>query len=348
MEGKWRSRLRLGAAVLLGAAAVGAIWLVLGGGGSAATASFQVSPGISPVVFLYLDNGHIASYLAQLQGGAATTEQLSRQATASKNASVGANGVGVGGSTSQESTAALSLTVTNQSRFTSLLGLLQEDGFLHPIDMAAADGVIKRELKTVPDGTFVKLTNCTLTLPTYVQDEQLWRAANGRVNPYTLYEGNGIDQLEGTVRDDARRDKARAEGLKPPGETGAALHSVPFQKGQPLSRARPEMDRLVRRVGTDPRVPLSSCSLGGYDPNGADLLMPIRLGAFSGNQTALAGPVTVVAKVMLPVRGQGNFYVDLASLQQWAGAGFWTTGELKDDATVLPPGYVLQPIAIYK
>jgi hypothetical protein len=348
VSAKWRSRLRLGGAILLGAAAVGAIWFVSAGGGSTATASFQVSPGISPVVFLYLDNGHIASYLAQLQGGAATTEQLSRQAGASRNATVGANGVGVGGSSSQESTAALSLTVTNQSRFTSLLDLLQADGFLHPIDMAASDPVIKRELADVPAGTFVKLTNCSLELPTYVQDEQLWRAAKGRLNAFKLFEGNGPNELKKAVYNTALDDRARSEGKNPPPETSSGEHIVPFQKGQPMSRARPEMNRLVRRVGTNPLVPLSSCSPEGYDPNGPDLLMPIRLGAFSGNQAVLAGPVTLVAKVMLPVRRSSNFYVDLASLQQWARAGFWTTGELKDDATVIPPGYVLQPIAIYK
>lgn len=180
-------RLRLAGAVLFGAAAVGVLWLVLGGGGSSATASFQVSPGTPPVVFLYLDNGHIASYLSQLQGGSATIEQLSRQATASKNASVGVNGVSAGGSSSQESTAALTLTVTNQSRFTSLLDLLQTDGFLHTVDMGARDRLIKREFAAVPNGAFVKLTNCTLTLPTYVQDEELWRAARGHLSAYQLY-----------------------------------------------------------------------------------------------------------------------------------------------------------------
>ncbi len=105
-----------------------------------------------------------------------------------------------------------------------------------------------------------------------------------------------------------------------------------------------------------PRVPLSSCSPSGYDPRKPDLLMPIRLGTFTANQTALSGPVTVVAKVMLRVRRVGKPYVDLASLQQWAGASIWTGNlpngigktELMDDATVLAPGYVLQPIAIYK
>lgn len=345
--GNRRVRLRLAGAVLFGAAAVGVLWLVLGGGGSSATASFQVSPGTPPVVFLYLDNGHIASYLSQLQGGSATIEQLSRQATASKNASVGVNGVSAGGSSSQESTAALTLTVTNQSRFTSLLDLLQTDGFLHTVDMGARDRLIKREFAAVPNGAFVKLTNCTLTLPTYVQDEELWRAARGHLSAYQLYQGNGTDLREVPVANEAVNYKYHKEGKRPPPSFGPALQFQPFPKGQPLSVARPEMDRLVRRVGANPRVALSSCNPDGYDPIGLDLLMPIRLGAFTANQTALASPVTLVAKVMLTLR-RHNDYVDLATLNQWAGADFWTNGELDSDATVLAPGWVLQPIAIYK
>lgn len=346
--------MRLVGAVLLGATAVGVLWLVLSGGGSSATASFQVSPGISPVVFPYLDNGQIASYLAQLQGGAATTEQLSRQATVSKNASVGANGVGVGGSASQESTAELSLTVTNQSRFTSLLDLLQADGFLHTIDTGASDHVVSREFAAVPAGTFVKLTYCTLTLPTYVQDEERWRAARGHVQVATVYGGEGDLSTENSAFYAALADRTRAEGKR---WRNLGLPLVP-EGAHPrnVRLARVEMNRLVRRVGTNPRVPLSSCSPSGYDPRKPDLLMPIRLGTFTANQTALSGPVTVVAKVMLRVRRVGKPYVDLASLQQWAGASIWTGNlpngigktELMDDATVLAPGYVLQPIAIYK
>jgi hypothetical protein len=330
---------------LIGAAAVGVCWLVLGGGGAGSVASFQVSPGIPPVVFLYLDNVQIASYLAQLQGGAATSEVLSRQASQTKSASVAANGVGVGGSATQQSTAQLSLTVNNQSRFTDLLGLLQGDGFLHTIDMAAPVAEIRRDFAAVPDGAFVKLSNCSLTLPEYVQEEQLWRAAKGTLSVSELVVGNGPTNLRQSVYDRAVTDRAAAEGKKPPPVVGSSEAIARFKKRQ-LARARQEMNHLVRRVGTNPRVPLSSC-LGGYDPRAPDLLMPIKLGEFTANQTALAGRVTLVAKVMLAVRGR-NAYIDLATLQQWSGANFWTHGDLQDDATVLAPGYVLQPIAIYK
>jgi hypothetical protein len=345
--GVWRNRLGFVGAALLGAAVVGVCWVLFSGGDTGSVASFQVSAGNPPVVFLYLDNVHIASYLAQLQGGAATTEVLSREATATRNASVASNGVGVGGSTSQQSTAQLSLTVNDQSRFTDLVDLLQTDGFLHTIDMAAHAAVIRRDFAAVPDGAFVKLSNCSLTLPSYVQDEQLWRAAKGRLSVTDLATGNGRANFLQTAYNQALTDQAQAKGKKGLGVVGAAESHVAFKKGEGPAQARHEMNHLVRRAGANPTVPLSSCSPFGADVYAPDLLMPIRLGEFTANPAALAGRVTLVAKVMLAVHGTDD-YIDLAALQQWAGASFWTHGQLQDDAVVLGPGYVLQPIAIYK
>lgn len=309
------------------------------------------------MVFLYLDNGHIASYLAQLQGGAATSETLSQQATQEKNASVSANGVGAGASSSQQSAAQLSLTVNSQSRFTSLLGLLQARGYLHTIDMAARDNVVKRELAAVPVGDFVKLSNCSLTLPNYVQAEQAWRAAKGRLSIASLAFGLGPEQTEIFASQRAMRFRARAEHKKPP-------LFPPLESGLPpagvLVQAKRQIDHLVSRVGTDPRVPLSSCKRTdgneGYDPRAADLLMPIGLREFTANPVALQGRVTLIGKVMLELRQPEQSFVDLASLRRWSGAEFWTgthelglvEGGLNNDATVLSPGYVIQPIAVYK
>lgn len=343
---------------MLGAAVVGVLWLVLGNGGGS-TASFQVSPGIPPVVFLYLDDVHIASYLAQLQGGEATTEMLSRQATESRNASVASHGIGVGASTGELSTAQLSLTITDQSRFTDLLGLLKADGYLRTIDMGAPDAEVRQEFAPVTPGTFVRLSDCTLALPRYVQAEQLWRAARGRINIEDVLAGGGahFDLVQSTAYQ-AFEDRQRAQGL-PPGHVpiaqGQAIASIAPER---LARARSELDGLVKRVGANPRVPLDSCSPGGYDPNVPDLLMPIRLGELSSGEGALAGQVTLIGKVMLAVHGRIQMeapgshgdYVDLASIQQWSGASLWTSGQdgLADNATVLGPGYVIQPIAIYK
>jgi hypothetical protein len=346
----------LAAAALLGGAVVGLAWLFLGGGGGASTTSFQVSPGIPPVMFLYLDNGQIASYLAQLQGGAATTETLSQQATQERNASISANGVGAGASATRQSAAELSLTVNNQSRFADLLGLLGARGYLHTIDMAARDRVVKREFATVPVGDFVKLSQCTVTLPLYVQYEQLWRATEGRIGVRRLAEQNGPKSLEKVTIQGAIGDRAVAEGKNRPPQSFTGSPSVSFPVGA-LERGRAEMNRLVRRVGANPRVPLTTCGahgVEGYDPAAPDLLMPIRLGRLSSDQSALAGRVTLVGKVVLAIRRPGADYVDQATLQQWSGAAFWTAelggaNNLQDTATVLAPaGYVIQPIAIYK
>jgi len=307
-------------------------------------------------MFLYLDDGHIASYLAQLQGGAATSETLSQQATQERNASVSANGIGAGASASRQSAAELSLTVNDQSRFADLLGLLGARGFLHTIDMAAPDRVAKRELAAVPVGDFVKLSHCTVTLPLYVQYEQLWRATNGRIGVRRLAEQDGPKSLEKLTIQGAMGDRAVARGKKRPSEHGTGTPSISFPVGT-LERGRLQMKRLMRRVGANPRVPLTTCAahgFDGYDPYAPDLLMPIRLGRLSSDQSALSGRVTLVGKVVLAVRRPGADYVDEATLQQWSGAGFWTgelggANNLRDTATVLAPaGYVIQPIAIYK
>ena len=336
----------------MGAAAVGIAWVFLGGNGSTSTTSFQVSPGIPPVEFLYLDNGHIASYLAQLQGGAATSETLSQQATHEKNASVSANGVGAGASATQESAAQLSLTVNNQSRFTNLLGLLQARGYLHTIDMTARDPVVKRELAAVPVGDFVKLSQCTVSLPLYVQYEQLWRETKGRVGVAGALEHSPEVQERLTIQN-ARLDRAIAEGKTHLSESSTGTGTIGFTKKK-LERVRSQMIQLVRRVGTNPLVPLTTCGVDGYDPRAPDLLMPIRLRQLSSDQQALAGRVTLVGKVILAVRHPRADYADQATLRQWSGAPYWTgpvvgSNDLLDTATVLAPaGYVIQPIAIYK
>ena len=143
---------------------------------------------------VYLDNLHIASYLAQLQGGAATA------------------------SASRQSGAELSLTVNDQSRFTSLLGLLQANGYLHTVDMGAPGKVVTRQFAAVTPGSFVKLSDCSLALPSYVQAEQLWRAAKGRISVQSVEEGRGQPLLQQLAIDEAIRDKAapRARRLRCP------------------------------------------------------------------------------------------------------------------------------------
>ena len=70
-------------------------------------------------------------------------------------------------------------------------------------------------------------------------------------------------------------------------------------------------------AGAEPAELLPSAQPDPYAP---DLLMPIRLAQFSSSQSALAGRLTLVGKVLLAVHKAGDDFVDVASLQQWSGA----------------------------
>jgi hypothetical protein len=91
-------------------------------------------------------------------------------------------------------------------------------------------------------------------------------------------------------------------------------------------------------------------------PHALDLLFPMRLGELSTEQSLLAGPVTLVGKIVRVVRRPDDD-IDTASLALFddpvasVNASF-TGGEvftgLNADVTVLSPGAVIVPIGIYK
>jgi hypothetical protein len=350
-----------------------------------------VSPGGAPAVFLYLNRARVSSYLAQFEGGKAKLETLSRQATKSQSASIASNGIGLGASAGEQSTAQLSLTVTDEAAFRNLLGRLQHhDGtvflqrkhltqcpkhtatwqrrhressnvFFYTANMSPSDSDrssrdrrVRCQFAPVGAGSFVQLTGCQLAIPRYAQAERVWRAAEGRINVKSvLIVGANHTPLEQKAAYQAfqHRQDAQLAGHVPY-PVGPKPRNVTISSKK-LEQARAEMNQLMRHVGPSPRVPVSSCSPGGYDPNVPDLLIPIGLSQLTSSTAALHGYLTVVGKVMLVVHGAKRDYVDVPSLQQWSNAGLWTSGkwggsDLRDDATVLGPGYVIQPIAIYK
>jgi len=112
----------------------------------------------------------------------------------------------------------------------------------------------------------------------------------------------------------------------------------------------------------NPRVPFSTCDgSAAAKPRGVDLLFPVRLRALSSEPTLLSGPVTIVGKLVRSV-SPDHEYVDQPSLAEFEvatravdNAAFHEnegrlklSGELASDATVLAPGAVILPIAIYK
>ena len=335
----------------MGAAAVGLGWLFLGNGDLDPSALGR-APGIPPPDYAYLDNARVALYLGQLQGGLARSEQLTQQLTQSRNAGVSASALSLGGSTGSSSSVERVVTPTATARFYQLLDLLDGNGYLHTIDAVASPHERARAFAGVPEGTFVRLRRCTLRLPSYVQLAQLTFGTSGYASASNAYSGAGQRPPV------AANALGNAMTLADP--TKAYLPYPPSMGTSGAERRLADAVRaLAKAAGRNPRVPLSTCSGEvALRPRGVDLLMPIRLAALSSEPTLLAGPVTVVGKLVRSVR-PGHEYVDEASLATFAGPVSSVDGaaasdenslsdELDADASVLAPGAVIMPIAIYK
>jgi hypothetical protein len=249
------------------------------------------------------------------------------------------------------------VTPTATARFYQLLDLLSRDGYLHTIDAAASPAKLKHAFAAIPEGSFVRLSGCTLRLPGYVRLEQIWRASRGTESPLGAVltaTQNNVSNGGATSYDEITSALGSAGRLKQ--AVGSAEVAIRTGAERRLGHA---IDGLERAVGSNPRVPLSTCDgKTDYRPRGVDLLFPIRLGGLSGEASLLAGPVTLVGKLVRAVRKPGQEYVDDASFATFSGptntldsvqaAGTEYYKELDADAVVLAPGAVILPIAIYK
>ena len=348
----------------MGAVVVGLAWLFVGNHGnsgvSSSLASLGQAPGIAPPAYAYLDNPSVALYLGQLEGGIAKSEQLTQQLTQGKSAGVSAGGLSLGGSSGSSSQAERVVTPTATARFYQLLDLLGRDGYLHTVNEAGSPAEIKRSFSGIAEGSFVKLAGCRLRVPSYVQLEQLSQASKGTIDPLDLLFAatgtNGTSAGAATAVDEIESAKMQA-GRIHSGTGSGEVAELPG-KERALGRAIQNLDRTV---GTNPRVPLSTCDGKiASVPRGVDLLIPIRLSNLSSEQSLLAGPVTVVGKLVRAVRKSGQEYVDNASIATFSGPlqriddngppiDIGTLGdELTTDAVVLSPGAVILPVAIYK
>jgi hypothetical protein len=245
------------------------------------------------------------------------------------------------------------VTPTATARFYQLLDQLSRNGYLHTIDSTMAPKTLIKSFKAVPEGSFVRLQNCTLALPRYVQLGRQSLGSSGYLSASNAVSGAGqmspaAQVAEGEALEAAKRIKA----FLPP-----AVSIASTQTEKKLQGGLGELARIVRR---NPRVPVATCD-GTTDlqPRGVDLLFPIRLAGLSTESSLLAGPVTIVGKLVRLVRSKDDTYVDEDSLAVFThavqdvdvdadSAEASLVMELAADVTVLPPGAVILPIAIYK
>ena len=333
--------------MVAGAAAVAAVWWWVGDGETQA-APGQGS-GIPPPDYVYLDNARVVLYLGQIEGGLAASEKLTEELTRNRNATFAASGFQIGGSSDRSSAVERVVTPTATARFYRLLDRLEADGFLRTVDAAAPGKALARAFAPIPEGTFVRLQNCSLRIPPYVEYGQAVQPTRARISPEDAW--NTFVAAGGDVEARMTSQAAEFEAGRITGATGTGTIQADESTKKGLAVAAPELARVVRR---NPRVP-TSCGETANPPRGAfDMLVPIRLGELSPERSLLAGPVTVVGKVVRAVR-RDDVYVDQASLglfaEPVAAAGVWGgdgEGGLAADVTVLPPGAVILPIAIYK
>jgi hypothetical protein len=349
-----RRRLTLAGAVLVGAAAVGVGWLFVEGRGGSTVSALEQDPGIPPPDYVYLDNARVVSYLGQIEGGLSESEKQTVQQTENRNAGVGGSGVQIGGAAGRSSSVERVVTPTATARFYRLLDRLDAHGYLRTIDTAAAPEALVPAFAAVPEGTFVRLRNCTLRIPTYVQLEQLMRASGGRISAFDAYvqAGQRMPPVAQDVLSFAELEAGRRKAA-----VGSPTVAIAAAVERRLTKV---VRRYVEAVGPNPRVPISTCDgETKLRPRGVDLLFPIQLADLSSEKSLVAGPVTVVGKIVRAVRQPDEAYVDEASLALFGGpvgtvdgavpgSGGALSGELAADVTVLSPGVVILPIAIYK
>jgi hypothetical protein len=341
--------------LLVGVGVLVVAWIVFGSGGD----SLSVDAGIPPPEYVYLDNARVLAYLSQIEGGLSTSEKLTEQVSRSRNGGVSASGIQVGGSVSQEQFVERVVTPTATTRFYRLLDRLSAKSYLHTVDVADGLKAVARGLRDVPEGDFVRLRDCRVVVPSYAE-----LALKVRTSRASLFAANAHPGLS-VVFDPAAEALYNArEMLKPPNapRTGsptlAEVHKLP--RAAMVRGAK----RFVAAVGNNPRVPLASCTGQVVSrPRTLDLLFPIRLGLLNDDPSVLAGPVTIVGKLLRAVRRPSEDYLDDAAFTTWwepvaamdelfrrdgGSEESDMTAELTTDATALAPGVVIQPIAIYK
>ena len=261
---------------------------------------------IAPPDYAYLDSARVALYLGQLEGGLAESEKLTEQLTENRNASVAASGFQIGGSAAKSSAVERVVTPSATARFYPAArqpGL----GFLRTVDAAAGGKALARSFADIPEGSFVRLRNCSLRLRRMSSSVRAVpcrkRISLRRRGTLTLRRGRR-HRVTQTV-EAANFTAGRIKGL-----VGTGTLAAPERLKRRLAVAAAELAQVVRQ---NPRVP-ASCREAANPARGAlDLLVPIRLGeALPERSLPGPGPSLSWARSSARSRTSGDACVDNA------------------------------------
>jgi hypothetical protein len=338
---------------VVGLGAVALLWLYLSRGNDAG--ALEQDPGIPPPEYAYLDDARVVNYLGQIEGGLSGPETRSRKVTDTRTGGVAAGGVELGGSSSGEQSVTETVTPTTTAQFYRLLDRLSDKGYLRELNASSGQTAFAKALGAVPEGFFVRIAGCKLRVPTYVQMNEVISDSRGAISADRAW----VTAVSGTDEEQMATKIAEAEASGAKAMTGIAQYQLTVQDERRLKRAATRFDAAI---GANPPVPLASCTGKQLETRQKpDLLFPVGLDALTKERSLLAGPVTIVGKVVRQVRLPSDVYVDRKAVAAYSNAVFAMDdalgdfqgeaslgSELSEDVTVSPPGAVILPIAIYK
>jgi hypothetical protein len=330
------------------------VWLYLSRGSD--VGALEQDPGIPPPEYAYLDNTRVLAYLAQIEGGLSSSEKRTRKVSDTRTGGVAAGGVELGGSSSRDDSVEETVTPTATSLFYRLLDRLGDKGYLRELNAANSPTAFARALGVVPEGFFVRIAGCKLRVPTYIQMNEIISESRRPISAFYAWQ----TAVYGTDEERMATKAAEAEASGEHAMTGLGVVAFTEADDRRLKRAATKFDAAI---GANPPVPLASCAGKPREsPRKPDLLFPVGLDALTKERSLLAGPVTIVGKVVRQVRLPGDVYVDRNAVAAYSDAVFAMDealgdsgddtaslgDELSSDVTVSPPGAIILPIAIYK
>lgn len=293
-----------------------------------------------PAEFLYLDNGRVAAYLAQLEGGIRNSERLTDTLTTGSEAKASASNFFSASVTSQvETFVEREVTPTAAAIFFRLLDDLSDGEMISNISVESLD-----QIERADEAAFVKFSSDDLRTPVYANPYQVVRQSGTLPALFPL---PSKSQLR---REAVRRLREESEGFaRQVGSNPRLVFSIQPDEARPADRFRLLLPIRYRQL-TDERSLIQN---GG-------------------------GEFTIVGKVIrvYPTEREAT-YVDTPTRETWtqalrhAPAGLlqrttknceFPNGEaadrselrscvldvLIDQTKVREPGAVILPVAVYK
>lgn len=204
------AKIGAGALAALGIAAIAAFatFLIVDPGSDEAESFKPTFPPGGPVEFLYLDSARVATYLAQVEGGKAESEMLSRKLTQTFNSKLALEHAGEAGATkASELFAERTVKPTVASSFFALRTRLDDNEVLKRIRPRH----FGEDVENLPEGTLVEFQTSALLAPIYI-------------NAYMAVLHAGT--LAAIVPNSPARREAANNFFKKVGSTGRAVFAI--------------------------------------------------------------------------------------------------------------------------